>query len=92
MVMIDTSAESRRLTGGFEAASRRLSIWATSALVKVFRRRPSRTIPHGQRPASENLQGTKPREGRIRRCLRADYGDLSVGGPQLSQPRGSVEP
>src|SRR5215468_8712384 len=49
-------------------------------------------IPHGHRPASENLQGTKPREGaRIRRCPRAHYGDLGVGGPQLSQPRGSVE-
>src|SRR5215475_14343044 len=49
-------------------------------------------IPHGQRPASENLQGTKPREGvRIRRCPRAHYGDLGVGEPQLSQPRGSVE-
>jgi len=49
-------------------------------------------IPHGQRPASENLQGMKPREGaRIRRCPRAHYGDLGVGEPQLSQPRGSVE-
>ena len=49
-------------------------------------------IPHGQRPASENLQGTKPREGaRISRCPRAHYGDSGVGEPQLSQPRGSVE-
>src|SRR5215475_11843183 len=49
-------------------------------------------IPHSQRPASENLQGTKPREGaRIRRCPRAHYGDLGVGEPQLGQPRGSVE-
>src|SRR5215813_11140087 len=50
-------------------------------------------IPHGQRPASENLQGTKPWEGaRIRRCPGAHYGDyMSVGEPQLSQPRGSIE-
>src|SRR5260370_1053972 len=26
-------------------------------------RRPSRTFPHARRPASENLQGTKPRGG-----------------------------
>src|SRR5262244_3996207 len=50
-------------------------------------------IPHGQRPASENLQRTKPREGaRIRRCPGAHYGDyMSVGETQLSQPRGSIE-
>jgi hypothetical protein len=31
--------------------------------VKVFGRRPSRTFPHARRPASENLQGMKPRGG-----------------------------
>src|SRR5712692_9318348 len=55
-----------------------------AALVKVFGRRPSRTFPPALRPASENLQGTKPREGaRIGRCRALSYGDLAVGGPQL---------
>src|SRR5262244_2343403 len=64
-----------------------------SAIVKVFRLPAVTNIPHGQRPASENLQGTKPWEGaRIRRCPGAHYGDyMSVGEPQLSQPRGSIE-
>jgi hypothetical protein len=55
-----------------------------TAFVKVFGRRPSRTFPHALRPASENLQGTKPRGGvRIGRCRALSYGDLAVGGPQL---------
>src|SRR5215472_12355979 len=36
-----------------------------SAFVKVFGCRPSRTFPPAGRPASENLQGTKPREGHV---------------------------
>ena len=52
--------------------------------VKVFGRRPARTFSHAPRPASENLQGTKPREGaRIGRCRALSYGDLAVDGPQL---------
>ena len=52
--------------------------------MKVFGRRPARTFSHAPRPASENLQGTKPREGaRIGRCRALSYGDLAVGGPQL---------
>src|SRR5262249_2230368 len=57
---------------------------ATSCCVKVLGRRPSRTFPPARRPASENLRGTKPREGaRIGRCRALSYGDLAVGGPQL---------
>ena len=57
---------------------------AWSASVKVFGRRPSRTFAHAPRPASENLQGTKPRErARIGRCRALRYGDLAVGGPQV---------
>jgi hypothetical protein len=53
-------------------------------LVKVFGRRPSRTFPHARRPASENLQGTKAREGAgVGRCRGLSYGDLVAGGPQL---------
>src|SRR5712692_5667901 len=55
-----------------------------AALVKVFGRRPSRTFPPAPRPASETLQGTKPREGaRIGRCRALSYGDLAVAGLQL---------
>src|SRR5262249_44800169 len=55
-----------------------------SVVVKVFGRRPSRTFPPARRPASENLRGTKPREGaRIGRCRALSYGDLAVGRPQL---------
>src|SRR5262249_16349863 len=58
---------------------------ATSGYVKVFGRRPARMFAHGRRPASENLEGTKPREGaRIRRCRALSYGDLGVCGPQGS--------
>jgi hypothetical protein len=42
-----------------------LTVGAMAGYVKVFGRRPSRTFPHARRPASENLQGTKPR-GRAR--------------------------
>jgi len=52
--------------------------------VKVFGRRPSRTFPHARRPASENLQGTKPREGaRIGQCRALSYGDLALDGRRL---------
>jgi hypothetical protein len=55
-----------------------------SGYLKVFRRRPSQNIPPPRRPASENLQGTKAREGaRIRPCHALSYGDLTAGGPQL---------
>src|SRR5262249_1280128 len=36
-----------------------------SAIVKVFGCRPLRTFPRARRPASENLQGTKPRGGHV---------------------------
>jgi hypothetical protein len=36
-----------------------------SESVKVFGRRPLLAVGHGRRPASENLQGTKPREGDV---------------------------
>src|SRR5262249_26987076 len=50
---------------------------AMTAFVKVFGCRPSRTFPRARRPASENLQGTKPRGGaRIGRCGALSYGDL----------------
>jgi hypothetical protein len=60
-----------------------------SGNVKVFGRRPSRTFSHALRPASENLQGTKPRGGaRIGRCRALSYGDLAVDGQRLrSAPR-----
>src|SRR5215469_16184291 len=35
-----------------------------SVPVKVSRRRPSQTFPHARRPASGNLQRTKPRDNR----------------------------
>src|SRR5713101_374020 len=55
-----------------------------SGCVRVFGCWPSRTFPRALRPASENLQGTKPREGsRIGRCRPLSYGDLAVDGPQL---------
>src|SRR5260370_24775033 len=56
-----------------------------TAHVKVFGRRPARTFQHTLRPASENLQGTKPREGaRIGRCRALSYGALAMGGRQLT--------
>jgi hypothetical protein len=71
----------RRLSprhGGFNF--RRPTV-AQSASVKVFGRRPPRTFPHAPRPASENLQGTKPREGaRVGRCRGRSYGDLAMDG------------
>jgi hypothetical protein len=58
-------------------------------IVKAFGRRPSQTFPHALRPASESLQGRKPREGaRIGRCRVLSYGDLAVDGQRLrSAPR-----
>jgi hypothetical protein len=42
-----------------------------SVFVKVSRCGPSQTFPHARRPASGNLQRTKPRErARIERCPR----------------------
>src|SRR5260370_36695041 len=63
-----------------------------TAHVKVFGRRPARTLQHALRPASENLQGTKPRErARIGRCRALSYGDLAVGGPLLRSTARSAE-
>src|SRR5215467_4129198 len=68
-----------------------VQIAAMSAFMKVFGRRPSCTFSHAPRPASENLQGTKPREGLpIGRCRALSYGDQSVDEQQLrSAPRRS---
>src|SRR6266481_166601 len=60
--------------------------------VKVFGRRPPRTFPRALRLASENLQGTKPRErARIGRCRAFSYGGLAVCGPQLRLAARSAE-
>src|SRR6266436_1497470 len=68
----------------FQPGFRNWSKTLVSGYVKVFGRRPSRTFPRALRPASENLQGTKPRErARIGRCRVLSYGDLAVGVPQL---------
>src|SRR5258708_16852928 len=57
----------------------------TAEDVKVFGRRPPRTFPHAPRPASENLQRTKPREGaRIWRCRALSDREFAVAGPHLT--------
>ena len=54
-------------------------------------RRPSQTFPHALRPASESLQGRKPREGAcIGRCRVLSYGDLAVDRQRLGRRRGRV--
>ena len=53
-------------------------------LCEGFRTPAATNVSTPPRPASENLQGTKPREGaRIWRCGGLSYGDLAVDGPQL---------
>ncbi len=70
--------------GAPAAHTRAREVVGAAESVKVFGRRPSRTFPRALRPASENLQGTKPRErARIGRCRVLSYGDLAVGVPQL---------
>jgi len=67
---------------------RAADVVARAPLVKVFGRQPSRTFPPARRPASENLQGTKPRGGaRIERCRAFSYGSSSavVRRPQWRQ-------
>jgi hypothetical protein len=56
-----------------------------SVIVKVFGRWPSRTFPPALRPASENLQGRKPRgKGHVLgRCRALSYGDLAWVGPRM---------
>jgi len=68
----------------FQPGFRNWSKTLVSGYVKVFGRRPSRTFPRALRPASENLQGTKPREGaRVGRCRTLSYGILAVDGRHL---------
>src|SRR5215470_6785648 len=83
--MPESAVSSIYLHGSYLGISCRHWGWCAMAEdVKVFGRRPSPTFPHAPRPASENLQGTKPRErARIGRCLALSYGDLAEGGPQL---------
>jgi hypothetical protein len=70
-----------RLLGSTGRAYTRRGGVGAAESVKVFGRRPSRTFPHARRPASENLQGTKPREGaRVGRCRGRSYGDLAMNG------------
>jgi hypothetical protein len=60
--------------------------------VKVFGRRPSRTFPPAPRPASENLQGMKPRGGTYwGRCRALSMGIWPWAGHSWDQQRGSVE-
>jgi hypothetical protein len=58
-----------------------------SAIVKVFGCRPRRTMPQAlAASAYENLQGRKPRFGRVGRAASGgilSYGDLSCGRTAL---------
>src|SRR5215471_7749900 len=73
--------QSRQLCGVHRTCRRRSR---KDSLCEGFQTPAVTKIPQPRRPASGNLQGTKPRGGaRVRRCPRACYGDLGVGGPQL---------